>query len=110
MFKKIFGVFALCSTIMIGGVLAQAEAATTMQKYNQSTICVIVMKDSISLLAEPNLNSLVIGQITKGTELVPINQQMNTRENLIYNLVVRADGTVGWIDATAVKIVGKKAK
>ena len=102
MFKKILVILTL-STMFF----ATANAMSTKTKYQQSNIFVISMVDNISLNAEPNGSSLVVGTSPKGTMFVPINQFKNETENNLYNLVIRSDGAIGWVLASQVAITRK---
>lgn len=105
MMKRFLGIFIVCC-ILLGGssFLNVASAKTTLDKYNSSGIFVLTVKDNVDLLAEANAGSLSLGALSKGTKLVPINQFRNLQENVLYNLVIRADGAVGFVPADVTMI------
>ena len=108
MLKKLLVMSTLCAVILSTGFLGSvASARTTKDKYDTSGIFVITMKDNVVMYAEPNAASLTLGTYKKGTMFVPINQSKNAQEGTLYNLVVRADGAVGWILADSVAITHK---
>ena len=107
MVKKLLGILLVC-LVVAGANVTEAAGKTTVEKFRSSTINVVTIKDAVNLLAEPNANSLVIDTVPLGGAFVPINQTHNKEENKVYNLVVRSDGAVGWIDADLLKIVPKK--
>ena len=102
MLKKILMVLALCTMLF-----STANAMSTKDKYDQSNIFVITMFNNVEMGAEPNGSSLVLGTYPKGTMFVPINQYRNETEKKLYNLVIRSDGAVGWVDASLVAITHK---
>ncbi len=102
MIKKVLGIFTVCCILLGGSIfLNVASARTTLDKYNSSGIFLYTLQDNMELLAEANAGSLSLGTLSKGTKLVPINQIRNVQENVLYNLVIRADGAVGFVPADA---------
>jgi hypothetical protein len=102
MLKKFLVMFSLCCVVLGGSTfLNVVSARTTLDKYNSSGIFVITTKGDVELLAEANAASLSLGTLPKGTKLVPINQVRNVQETVLYNLVIRADGAVGFVPADA---------
>jgi len=100
MIKKFLVMFTLCCVVLGVGFFAnKASARTTLDKYNGSGIFVLTTKDNLELLAEARADSLSLGTLSKGTKLVPINQIRNEQEKVVYNLVIRADGAVGFVPA-----------
>lgn len=109
MLKKLFAVLVLCCALTSMSVFpTAAEARTTKAKYDSSGICMITIMDAVNFLAEPDAMGLVIATVPKGSKFVPINQANNAKEKKVYNLVVREDGAVGWINSDVLKIVPKR--
>ena len=109
MVKRILLMVVICATIFaMGSTKTFAAGRTTLDKYNSSGLCAVTTQSAVSFYAEASKDSLVIAVVPQGTPFVPINQFHNQTENKVYNLVVRSDGAVGWIDADLLKIMPKK--
>lgn len=108
MLKKVLVVAGLLAVSLSFGSLApKADAMSTVEKFKGSNLFVITMEPNVALYAEPILDSLTLGIYPKGTMFVPINQQRNAVDGTLYNLVIRADGAVGWVLADKVAITHK---
>lgn len=106
--KKILAMLTLCTVILGTSLFAGvASAGTTKDRYATSGIFVITMRDNVTMYAEPNATSLTLGTYKKGTMFVPINQAKSIADGTLFDLVIRADGAVGWIVADAVAITHK---
>lgn len=100
MIKKFLVMFTMCCAVLSGSFFVHsALARTTLDKYNSSGIFVMTTKDNLELLAEARVGSLSLGTLPKGTKLVPINQVRNEQEKVVYDLVIRSDGAVGFVPA-----------
>ncbi len=108
MLKKMLalgGLLVVCLNFAL--TMPKAEAAFTQDKYKNSSIYVITLEENVALYAEPVLDSLILGIYPKGTSFVPINQHKSEADGTLYNLVIRADGAVGWVIADKVAITRK---
>lgn len=107
MLKKLLVTGALVAVVFGFSGLNQASAMSTVDKYKGSKLFVIAMENNVAMYAEPVLDSLTLGFYPKGTMFVPINQQKNALDGTVYNLVIRADGAIGWVLADKVAITHK---
>lgn len=107
MLRKFFVTVAFMAVVFGFTGLNQASAMSTLDKYKGSNLFVIAMENNVAMYAEPVLDSLTLGFYPKGTMFVPINQQKNAMDGTVYNLVIRADGAIGWVLADKVAITHK---
>ena len=108
MFKKVLVICSLATLIFTFGIKDnQAAAQATKDKYATSNLFFFSLVADVALYAEPNINSLTLGIYPKGTMVVPINQQKDAMDGTLYNLVIRQDGAVGWVEASKVAITHK---